>query len=269
MAYQQSVVAQDNAASVGDRPPTASASGQKYSAKAEQLQQNETDLSLRLTQADAAQRLAIKTRLSNLALDEATRKQLAGQLAAINSKENGALDAQRHADAATLKAYRAQLSAQTGAAMRTQVGAIAGQTRAKIDEAPQRGRGAAAQPGTAGAARPTFRPAFKRKDRGDSPAVHVAVSGRRQKTIADYNATKADLDRQFAASTAPTSARPARRPKNSTLAAAARRALQARSSTKSRAKPRASQRIADSASSSSTSAAPPGVTTSPTNSSRT
>ena len=92
---------------------------QKYRAKAEQLQQNETDLSLRLTQQDASQRLAIKMRLSNLALDPAARKQAADQLAAINQKEAQAVDGQRTADAATLRAYQAELSRQTGDAVRS------------------------------------------------------------------------------------------------------------------------------------------------------
>ena len=63
-------------------------------------------------------------RLSNLAMDPAARKQAESQLAAINAKEAGEVGAQRDADAATLRAYRAQLDRQTGAAIRSQVGAI-------------------------------------------------------------------------------------------------------------------------------------------------
>ncbi len=198
MAYQQSVVAQNNAATSAIARQLQQQASQKYSAKAAQLQQNETDLSLRLSQADAAQRLAIKTRLSNLALDEATRKQLQGQLDSINSKESSQLEAARRADAATLSAYRAQLSAQTGAAVRTQAGAIAGQTQAKLLE---RRNEVGAQLRSLGP--PALPPNLPPGVRDKLAAIHRQFTAQfqadAQKTVADYQATKADLDRQFAA----------------------------------------------------------------------
>ncbi len=114
MAYQQSVISQNNAATSSIAKQMQAQAAEKYRAKAEQLQQNETDLSLRLTQQDAAARLAIKTRLSNLAMDESARKQAQAQLDAINAKESTQLDAARKADAATLRAYRAQLDRADG-----------------------------------------------------------------------------------------------------------------------------------------------------------
>jgi hypothetical protein len=198
MAYQQSVVSQDNAASSVIAQQLQAQAAQKFRAKAEQLQQNETDLSLRLTQEDATQRLAIKTRLSNLAMDEATRKQLLSQLAALNAKETAAIDGQRQADAATLRAYRAQLDAQTGQAVRAQVGAIAGQTRAKIAErrnevgAQLRSLGPPALPATL----PT---GVRQKISAIHQQFTAQFQADAQKTIGDYTATKADLDRQFAA----------------------------------------------------------------------
>lgn len=198
MAYQQSVVAQNNAATSAIARQLQQQAAQKYAAKAAELQQNETDLSLRLSQADAAQRLAIKTRLSNLALDEATRKQLQGQLESINSKEGAQLEAQRRADAATLNAYRAQLSAQTGAAVRSQAGAIAGQTQAKLLE--RRNEVGAQLRSLGPPALPANLPAGVRDKLA---AIHrqftLQFQADAQKTVADYQATKADLDRQFAA----------------------------------------------------------------------
>ncbi|MBV8373434.1 MAG: hypothetical protein JOY69_09255, partial [Candidatus Eremiobacteraeota bacterium] len=198
MAYQQSVVAQDNAASSAIARQLQTQASQKYRAKAEQLQQNETDLSLRLSQDDASQRLAIKTRLSNLALDENTRKQLMAQMAALNNKETAALDAQRRTDAATLTAYRAQLDAQTNAAVRSQVGAIAGQTRAKIEE--RRNEVGAQLRSIGPPALPSTLPAGVREK---IAAIHQQFTSEfqadAQKTVTDYGATKTDLDRQFAA----------------------------------------------------------------------
>jgi hypothetical protein len=198
MAYQQSVVAQDNAASAAISRQLQEQADQKYRAKASQLQQGETDLALRLTQADSAQRLAIRTRLSTLALDEASRKKLTSELAAINASESAAIETLRRRDAATLAAYRAQLSAQTGQAVRAQVGAIQGQTRAKLE---QRRNEVGTQLRSLGPAPlPTNLPTGVKekiaKLHRDFTAAFQADAAR---TIGDYNATKSNLDRQFAA----------------------------------------------------------------------
>jgi len=198
MAYQQNVVAQDNAASSSIVRQLQSQAEQKYRAKAEQLQQNETDLSLRLTQQDAASRLAIKMRLSNLAMDPAARKQAQEQLAAINEKEAAEAGAQRSADAAVLRAYRGQLDKQTSDAIRAQVGAIQSQTQAKLEEhrndvtSQLRSLGPAATP-------PSLSPGVQ----AQIARIHQQFIGQFRadvgKTLQEYNDTKADLDRQFAA----------------------------------------------------------------------
>ncbi|HEY6327129.1 MAG TPA: hypothetical protein VIW73_11520 [Candidatus Cybelea sp.] len=198
MAYQQSVVAQDNAASSSIARQLQAQAEQKYRAKAEQLQQGETDLSLRLTQQDATQRLAIKMRLSNLAMDPSARKQAESQLAAINAKEAGEVAAQRNADAETLRAYRAQLDRQAGASIRSQVGAIQSQTSAKLEEhrnevtSQLRSLGPAATP-------PNLSPNVQ----AQIAKIHRQFVGQFQadarKTIQEYNETKSDLDQQFAA----------------------------------------------------------------------
>jgi Outer membrane protein (OmpH-like) len=198
MAYQQSVIAQDNAASSAVAAQLQRQASQKYRAKAEQLQQNETDLSLQLTQQDSAARLSIKTRLSNLAFDDATRKQLQSQLAAINDKESKAIDAQRSADQATLNAYQKQLNEETGNAIRSQVASVNAQTRAKILErrdevgAQIRGLGAPALP-------PNLPPGTQAKLAAIHRQFQEQFQADAQKTIQDYGATKADLDRQFQA----------------------------------------------------------------------
>jgi hypothetical protein len=198
MAYQQGIVAQDNAASSSIVRQLQTQAEQKYRAKAEQLQQNETDLSLRLTQQDAASRLAIKMRLSNLAMDPTARKQAQTQLASINEKEAAQLSAQRQADAATLRAYRAQLDSQTAGAIRAQVGAIQTQTRAKLEE--HRNEVSSQLRSLAPAAAP---PNLSPDVQAQIARIHHQFVGQFQadagKTIQEYNATKADLDRQFMA----------------------------------------------------------------------
>ena len=105
--------------------------------------------------------------------------------------------AQRRADAATLNAYRAQLSAQTGAAVRTQAGAIAGQTQAKILE---RRNEVGAQLRSLGP--PSLPANLPSGVREKLAAIHRQFTSQfqadAQKTISDYQATKTDLDRQFA-----------------------------------------------------------------------
>ena len=198
MAYQQNVVAQDNAATNSIARQLQTQEEQKYRAKAEQLQQAETDLSLSMTQQDAASRLAIKMRLSNLAMEPGARKQAQSQLAAIDEREAAALGAKRNADAATLKAYRAQLDREAAGSIRSQVGAIQSQTHAKLEEhrnavtSQLRSLGPAPAPAN-------LSPAVQ----AQIAKIHSQFVGQFQadagRTIQEYNATKSDLDRQFAA----------------------------------------------------------------------
>jgi hypothetical protein len=197
-AYQQSVVAQDNAATNSIANQLQAQAAQKYRAKAEQLQQNETDLTLRLTQQDAGARLAIKMRLSNLAMDPAARQKAESDIASINAKENARIGALRSADAATLKAYRAQLNRETGGAIRSQVGAISAQTRSKLAERRD-------EVGTQLRSLAPVAPAAQLSPKVQTQIAQIqrqyaaAFAADTGKTIADYNATKNDLDRQFAA----------------------------------------------------------------------
>jgi Outer membrane protein (OmpH-like) len=198
VAYQQNVIAQDNAATSSVAKQLQTQAAEKYRAKAEQLQQNETDLSLRLTQQDAAARLAIKMKLNNLALEPDARKQAQAQLAALGAKEAAALSAQRNADEATLRAYQGQLDRQTGDAIRSQVGAIQAQTRTKLEE---RRNEVGSQLRSLG---PPALPANLPPDVQSRIAqIHKQFISQFQadagKTVAEYNDTKSDLDRQFAA----------------------------------------------------------------------
>jgi hypothetical protein len=197
-AYQQSVVAQDNAATNSIANQLQAQAAQKYRAKAEQLQQNETDLTLRLTQQDAGARLAIKMRLSNLAMDPAARQKAESDIASINARESAQVGAMRTADTATLKAFRAQLDREAGDAIRSQVGAISAQTRSKLverrDEVGSQLR-SLAPVAPAAHLSPKVQAQIAQIQRQYAGAF-AADTG---KTIADYNATKNDLDRQFAA----------------------------------------------------------------------
>ncbi|HYL27258.1 MAG TPA: hypothetical protein VEW74_05440 [Candidatus Nitrosotalea sp.] len=151
-----------------------------------------------MTQSDAAERLAIKTRLSNLAMDPAARKQAEDQLNAINSREAAQLNAQRAADASTLRAYRAELDRQTGDAMRSQVGAIAAETQSKLEE--RRNEVGAQLRSLGPPSLPTnLPPDVQSRIAGIHKQFVTQFQADAAKTVQDYNATKSDLDRQFAA----------------------------------------------------------------------
>ncbi len=196
-AYQQSVVAQNNAATTSIANQLQAQASQKYRAKAEQLQQNETDLSLKLTQQDATARLAIKMRLSNLAMDPSARQQAEAQLASLNAKESAQMSAQRNADSATLRAYRAQLDRETSNTIRGQVSTITAQTQAKLQERRNQvgSQLSSLAPAPAASVPPNVRAQIAQIQK-QYVSEFQADAG---KTIAEYNATKDDLDRQFAA----------------------------------------------------------------------
>ncbi len=198
MAYQQSVIAQDSAASSSVQRQLQTQADQKYRAKAEQLQQNETDLALRLTQQDSGARLAVKMKLNNLALDPDARKQAQSQLASLAAKEQAQIDAQRSADAATLRAYRAQLERETGDSIRSQVGAINAQTRVKLEE---RRNEVGSQLRSLGP--PSLPANLPPGVQGKITQIHHQFVSQFQadaaKTVQQYNDTKSDLDRQYAA----------------------------------------------------------------------
>lgn len=198
MAYQQGVIEQGNAASSAVARQLQMQEAQQYRAMAMQLQQKETDLSLKLTQQDAQQRLAIKTKLNNLAMDQATRQRLTSQLAALQRSEDDQIAAQRRTDEAALRAYKAQLDRKTADAIRAQVGAINDQTRAKIAE---RQNEVGAQLRSLGP--PPLPANLPQGTKAKIEQIHkqyqVQFQADARGTIKDYMATKADLDRQFAA----------------------------------------------------------------------
>ncbi|MGH7737310.1 MAG: hypothetical protein ACREMP_05515 [Candidatus Tyrphobacter sp.] len=131
-AFEQSVSQQSRTAATAIVRQFQAEAEQRLRAKALAEQQTETNLSLRLSQRDAAKKLAISTKLSMLALDQATHRRLQAQLDAMTRQENAALDAQRAADRRQFDAYRVQVAAQTNERIRAALQNIDVQTRAKV-----------------------------------------------------------------------------------------------------------------------------------------
>lgn len=197
MAYQQSIISQDNAAVNAVAMQLQKQADQQYRAKAEQLQQNETDLSLRLAQSDATERSALKLKLNNLALDPAARASVNQQLAALDKKEADQVNALRARDQQELAAYRLQLHAQTDSAIREQVGKIRSQTSAKLNA--RRNEVGSQLKALAGPVPPNVPPDVQKKLAQIHSQYSSMFQADAQKTVSEYNDTKADLDRQYAA----------------------------------------------------------------------
>ena len=198
-AYQRGVIAQDNAAMRSVAQQLSKAADDKYRARAEQYQQNESDLSLKLAQEDSSQRMALRTQLSTLALSVDQRKSVNDQLTALDKKEAGQLNSLRSADAQALAAYRKQLAEQTSAQIRSQQSAIQEQTGAKL--AQRRNEVGAQLRGLGSAPVPTVSlPPDLRRQLGQIHQEYAAkFQADAQQAVEEYQATKSDLDAQFAA----------------------------------------------------------------------
>jgi hypothetical protein len=201
-AYQRGVVAQDNAAiqqisrQLGDR------ANQAYRQKATQLQESESQLGLDLSQQDAAQRLTLRTKLNNLALDDATRQRYRDQLNAIDQREAAVLNAQRQRDQQQLAAYQQQLRKQTTQQIAAQVARIRTETQAKLtarrNEVSQ--RVSSQLKGLQPQGIPANLPAATRgKIAAIDKQYKAQFQAEAQKTIQQYQATKANLDAQYQA----------------------------------------------------------------------
>lgn len=124
VAYRATLEKQNRAQMTAAQRALAERADRTYRAKADELQSKESALSLKMASEDAPQRLALRTKLTSLALDDAARDDAQKQLAAIDRKEADALAAQRNRDQQTLSALQAQLKDQVQGELNAQVAAI-------------------------------------------------------------------------------------------------------------------------------------------------
>lgn len=202
LAYQRSVIAADTAAVQQLQRQLNARADQAYRQRAIQLQEQESQLSLELSQQDAPKRLDARMKLNNLALSDAQRKQYRDQLAAIDQSEAAVVDAQRKRDQQTLAAYQKQLRDQTQTELAAQVQKIHAQTRAKLTERHNEvtQQVASTMQGLQPAAIPPNLPAATRDKLAQIDKQYKSqFQADAQKTIQQYQQTKAQLDAQYAA----------------------------------------------------------------------
>lgn len=131
-AYRSTVIAQDRAAVQSINASLAERASRSYRARVDDLAKKEADFALSLANDDAAERLSLRTKLSNLALDDASRDDVKKALAALDKKEADALGAMKNRDQETLVALQTELHDRVRADLTTQVAALRKRTVAKI-----------------------------------------------------------------------------------------------------------------------------------------
>lgn len=200
--YQQAVIAQDQAAVSAVSRQLQARAERQYRQRADELSSKESQVSLELATRDSAQRISLRAKLNNLALDDALRAQVKAQLAALDRKESDGVAAMRKNDSATLAAYQAKLRAQTSADIAKQAGAIHDQTKAKLAA-----RHASVSSQVNSVIQSLGAPAGDRGSLSASTQAKITQIDRHYKeqfkaevgkTMADYKRTRADLDARFA-----------------------------------------------------------------------
>ncbi len=123
-SYRRTLQKQDQAQVAAAQKALAERADRTYRAKADELQSKESALALKMANEDAGQRLALRTKLTSLALDDAAREDVQKQLATIDRKEADAVAALRNRDQQTLSALQAELKDQVQSDLNAQVASI-------------------------------------------------------------------------------------------------------------------------------------------------
>ena len=208
-AYRVSLQKQDQAQVSAAQKALADRADRSYRAKAEEFQSKESALSLKLASEDAPQRLALRTKLSSLALDDAAREDAQKQLAALDRKEADVVGAQRNRDQQTLAALQGTLKAQVQSDLNARMSEI--QKRSAGSFA-QRQSALARQVSTVGgpvvrttnvAGRPqqqvnaNLTPALRSRIEQLHNDYQRRFQDDAKTTIADFEKTRADLSRRY------------------------------------------------------------------------
>ncbi len=133
-AYRKALIDQDDAAAHTLERSLADRANRTYRARAEELQKNEADYAYQLASADSVDRLALRTKLSNLALDDASRADVKKELDALDQKEADSLGAMKNRDQATLVSLQTTLHAQIQRELTQEVAKLRARTIANINK---------------------------------------------------------------------------------------------------------------------------------------
>jgi hypothetical protein len=201
-AYRRQVVDQDQQAARSLQRSLAERAVREYRARAEELQKKEADFSLQQASEDAADRLSLRTKLSNLALDDASRADVKKQLDAVDQKESQALGAMRARDEVTLAALQKRLHAGVATELTAQVVQLRKRTLAKINARELDTRKSLAMqlavPRAGGVAIPNgIAPDMRAKLEALHEKYQTDFNKDASQTIAQFKKTRADLTQRF------------------------------------------------------------------------
>jgi len=207
-AYRQTLEKQDRAQIAAAQKALSDRADRTWRAKAEELQSKESALSLTLANDDAPQRLALRTKLSSLALDDAAREDAQKQITAIDRKEADVTAAEHNRDQQTLAALQTQLHDQVQGELNAQVAKIRARSLALMQQRQQTlGRqvssvgGPVVQTGTIGGPRQggqNLPPALRARIEQLHQDYQKRFQDDAKTTIADFQKTRADLSRRYA-----------------------------------------------------------------------
>jgi hypothetical protein len=206
-AYRKQLEAQDAAQINAAQQTLAARADRTYRAKGDELNAKESALSLQLANADAAERLSLRTRLSSLALDDAARDAANAQLTALDRKEGDALAVMRNKDGAELAALQAQLKAGIGRDMNGQVAQIRARSMQRFREradqlrtqfAPANGPLIAVGPNGQAKVSTSLPPALRTRIAQLHADYMKAYQDDAKATIADFQKTRSDLSKRYA-----------------------------------------------------------------------
>jgi len=202
--YRQQLIGQDEAAVRAIDAALGERAARSYRNRAEDLQKRESDFSLQQASNDAAERLSLRTKLSNLALDDASRADVKKQLDALDQQEADALAAMKNRDQATLADYQATLHASVKNELDAQVAQIRKRTIAKINEREQATRreliaqiGLPPQGGTSGSGAIGISPDMRAKLEALHKKYQSDFNRDASQTVAQFQKTRADLTKRF------------------------------------------------------------------------
>ena len=202
-AYRQQLIDQDKLAVATLNRTYTERATREYRTRAEAFTRKEADYALQLASEDASERLSLRTRLSNLALDDASRADVKGRLDALDRKEADAVGAMKNRDEAALVAYRKDLHDRVGRELASQVAQLQKRTVAKIDASAVRARtdlGAqlAQLPGAAGgAATANVPPDMRARLEALHRRFQAGFDRDAQSTIERFRKTRAELTARF------------------------------------------------------------------------
>ncbi len=206
-AYRSTLMSQDNAAMHAVQRAAAARADRTYRAKADDLQAKEQQLAFDLANKDSSDRLSLRTRLSNLALDDASRDDARAKLAALDRAEADQLAAARNRDQQALAALSASLKLKIRDEVALDSKRVQAESGAKL-----RARGKAIQQQFAGGGGPVVAqqqpngaialpagvsPALRKRLEDLHKAYLLQFNADAKRTIADFRKTNDDLSKRY------------------------------------------------------------------------